>query len=283
MPIARRALLGAGLSAMELTRTRKELLINKQKIARTKTFRTCWNGKPQIQSNPISSLYAPHHMQKYVPSKIWNEMQLIPVECSTSCRFAKQKIENAGKSVRAGLSILKNNHGFEGTRRFTMASNAGARIYVGFWWGCAWLWICIFFSSLSISFFFLWLANFCFENDRKTPTSTEKPPVTVDELQELIKLLAKYIATTKGANLQKIDDCTWPACQVEQIPAWIQETHRTFPSSNWRSPSSNPTWRDHRVESIASHQKWWWGCGSSCQFSSRNCEQIQISERGVHP
>ena len=34
-------------------------------------------------------------------------MQLIPVECSTSCRFAKQKIENAGKSLRAGLSILK--------------------------------------------------------------------------------------------------------------------------------------------------------------------------------
>ena len=62
-----------------------------------------------------------------------------------------------------------------------------------------------FFSSLSISFFFLWLANFCFGNDRKTPTSTEKSPVTVDELQELIKLLAKYIATTKGANLQKTD------------------------------------------------------------------------------
>jgi hypothetical protein len=40
-------------------------------------------------------------------------MQLIPVECSTSCRFAKQKIENAGKSVRAGLSILKNSQCFD--------------------------------------------------------------------------------------------------------------------------------------------------------------------------
>jgi hypothetical protein len=35
--------------------------------------------------------------------------------------------------------------------------------------------------------------------------STEKLPVTVDELQELVKLLAKYIATQKCANLQKTD------------------------------------------------------------------------------
>ena len=32
-----------------------------------------------------------------------------------------------------------------------------------------------------------------------------KAPVTVDELQELIKLLAKYLATHKGQNLQKTD------------------------------------------------------------------------------
>ena len=62
-----------------------------------------------------------------------------------------------------------------------------------------------FFFILEHFIFFLWLANFCFGNDRKTPTNTEKSPVTVDELQELIKLLAKYIATTKGANLQKTD------------------------------------------------------------------------------
>ena len=31
----------------------------------------------------------------------------------------------------------------------------------------------------------------------------EKSPVTVDEMQELMKLLAKYIATQKGHNLQK--------------------------------------------------------------------------------
>jgi hypothetical protein len=33
--------------------------------------------------------------------------------------------------------------------------------------------------------------------------SKEKSPVTVDELQELVKLLAKYIATQKGANVQR--------------------------------------------------------------------------------
>ena len=33
--------------------------------------------------------------------------------------------------------------------------------------------------------------------------SKEKLPVTVDELQELVKLFAKYIATQKGANPQK--------------------------------------------------------------------------------
>ncbi len=49
---------------------------------------------------------------------------------------------------------------------------------------------------------------------QETPTNTEKSPVTVDELQELIKLLAKYIATTKGANLQKTDATAHGLLQV---------------------------------------------------------------------
>ncbi len=113
-----------------------------------------------------------------------------------------------------------------------------------------------FFFILEHFIFCLWLANFCFENDRKTQTSTEKSSVTVDELQELIKYLAKYIATTKGANLQKTD-ATAHGLLVKwnKFQLGYKETHRTFPSSNWRSPSSYPTWRDHRVGSIASRQK----------------------------
>jgi hypothetical protein len=44
-----------------------------------------------------------------------------------------------------------------------------------------------------------------FGNDRNTPTRKEKSPATIDELQELLKLLAKYIAMQKGSNLQKTD------------------------------------------------------------------------------
>ena len=49
----------------------------------------------------------------------------------------------------------------------------------------------IFFRSLSTQFFLVWRVDVCFGNDRSTPSSTAKAPVTVDELQELIKLLAK--------------------------------------------------------------------------------------------
>ncbi len=104
----------------------------------------------------------------------------------------------------------------------------------------------IFPRSLSTQFFLVWSVNVCFGNDRNTPTSTVKAPVTVDELQELIKLLAKYVATHKGQNLQKTDPAAhallvkWNKFQLA-----YKKTHRTFPSSNRRSPGSNPARRGH--------------------------------------
>ena len=35
--------------------------------------------------------------------------------------------------------------------------------------------------------------------------SKEKIPITMEELEDLVRLLAKYIATNKGANLQRTD------------------------------------------------------------------------------
>ena len=43
--------------------------------------------------------------------------------------------------------------------------------------------------------------DFCFRFNRKTPSSKEKSPVTFDELQELVKKLAKYIATQIHSTL----------------------------------------------------------------------------------
>ncbi len=56
------------------------------------------------------------------------------------------------------------------------------------------------FSSLCNDF--LHPIDFSFRYDRNIPLSKETSPVTVDELHELLKLLAKYIPTQKGANLQ---------------------------------------------------------------------------------
>ncbi len=58
------------------------------------------------------------------------------------------------------------------------------------------------FSSLCNDF--LHPLDFCFRYDRNIPLSKETSPVTVDELHELLKLLAKYISTQKGANLQNM-------------------------------------------------------------------------------
>ena len=42
-----------------------------------------------------------------------------------------------------------------------------------------------------------------FRNDRNTPQSKEKSPVHIEDMVELMKLLAKYIATNKNQNFQK--------------------------------------------------------------------------------
>ncbi len=48
---------------------------------------------------------------------------------------------------------------------------------------------------------FLHPIDFCFRFNRKTPSSKEKSPVTFDELQELVKKLAKYIAIQMHSTL----------------------------------------------------------------------------------
>jgi hypothetical protein len=50
---------------------------------------------------------------------------------------------------------------------------------------------------------FVLLIDIYFQSDRNTPMSKDKSPVTVYEIQELMKQLAKFIATQKGQNLQK--------------------------------------------------------------------------------
>ena len=67
------------------------------------------------------------------------------------------------------------------------------------WCFCAQLWLWIYFTSLCNKF--LHTIDFCFRFDRKTPSSKEKSPVTFDELQELVKKLAKYIATQMHSKL----------------------------------------------------------------------------------
>ena len=47
--------------------------------------------------------------------------------------------------------------------------------------------------------------DIAFLNARNTPSSKEKIPITMEELEEVVRLLAKYIATQKGSNLQKTD------------------------------------------------------------------------------
>ena len=37
------------------------------------------------------------------------------------------------------------------------------------------------------------------------PSHKDKIPITMEELEDLVRMLAKYIATNKGANLQKTD------------------------------------------------------------------------------
>jgi len=58
--------------------------------------------------------------------------------------------------------------------------------------------ICNFFRSLSTQFFLVWSVDVCFGNDRSTPSSTAKAPFTVDELQELMKLLVKCFIPSNG-------------------------------------------------------------------------------------
>ena len=86
-----------------------------------------------------------------------------------------------------------------------MASNSAAlsppsaSANVRNWYFCAQLWLWIYFTSLCNKF--LHTIDFCFWFDRKTPSSKEKSPVTFDELQELVKKLAKYIATQMHSTL----------------------------------------------------------------------------------
>ena len=55
-------------------------------------------------------------------------------------------------------------------------------------------------------FFHIYIINVWFPDDRNTPTSTEKCPITIEELLELMRLLARFVATTKNTtNLQKTD------------------------------------------------------------------------------
>jgi hypothetical protein len=39
-------------------------------------------------------------------------------------------------------------------------------------------------------------------DDRNTPKSTEKVPINLADMLELLKLMANFIATTKGQNFQ---------------------------------------------------------------------------------
>ena len=49
-----------------------------------------------------------------------------------------------------------------------------------------------FFSFFEHAIFLVWRVDVCFGNDRSTPSSTAKAPFTVDELQELMKLLVDF-------------------------------------------------------------------------------------------
>ena len=75
----------------------------------------------------------------------------------------------------------------------SMAANSwslgppSAPAYLVCWFGYAWLWSWIFFSSSWNKLFYS--ISICFGNDRNSPIRTEVSPVVVDGLQEMVKLI----------------------------------------------------------------------------------------------
>ncbi len=90
-------------------------------------------------------------------------------------------------------------------------------------------------------FIFHWLL---WPNDRNTPKSTEKVPINLADMQhmlELLKLMAKFIGTTKGQNLQN-SWCSSESCQE------IQRMERRIHCGNPYQEG-----RDHSFHEDSSH------------------------------